>query len=132
MSGEFFDTNVVLYLLDDGPKADVAERLLGRGGIVSVQVLNEALVNCRRKAGMSWGETVEFLDAVQRLCTVTGLTIETHTLGRALAERYRLSVYDAMIVAAALLAGASVLWTEDMQDGLVVEGMLTLRNPFAA
>ncbi len=132
MSGEFFDTNVVLYLLDDGPKADAAERLLGRGGIVSVQVLNEALVNCRRKAGMSWDETVEFLDAVQRLCTVTGLTIETHTLGRALAERYRLSVYDAMIVAAALLAGASVLWTEDMQDGLVVEGMLTLRNPFAA
>lgn len=132
MSGEFFDTNVVLYLLDDGPKADVAEHLLGRGGIVSVQVLNEALVNCRRKAGMSWGETVEFLDAVQRLCTVTGLTVETHTLGRALAERYRLSVYDAMIVAAALLAGASVLWSEDMQDGLMVEGMLTLRNPFAA
>jgi predicted nucleic acid-binding protein len=132
MSGEFFDTNVVLYLLDDGPKAETAERLLGRGGIISVQVLNEALVNCRRKAGMSWDETAEFLDAVQRLCTVTGLTVETHTLGRALAERYRLSVYDAMIVAAALLAGASVLWTEDMQDGLVVEGMLTLRNPFAA
>lgn len=132
MSGEFFDTNVVLYLLDDGPKAETAERLLGRGGIISVQVLNEALVNCRRKAGMSWEETAEFLDAVQRLCTVTGLTVETHTLGRALAERYRLSVYDAMIVAAALLAGASVLWTEDMQDGLVVEGMLTLRNPFAA
>lgn len=132
MSGEFFDTNVVLYLLDDGPKAEMAERLLGRGGIVSVQVLNEALVNCRRKAGMSWDETVEFLDAVQRLCTVTGLTVETHTLGRALAERYRLSVYDAMIVAAALLAGAPVLWTEDMQDGLVVEGVLTLRNPFAA
>ena len=132
MSGEFFDTNVVLYLLDDGPKAETAERLLGRRGIISVQVLNEALVNCRRKAGMSWDETAEFLDAVQRLCTVTGLTVETHTLGRALAERYRLSVYDAMIVAAALLAGASVLWTEDMQDGLVVEGMLTLRNPFAA
>jgi predicted nucleic acid-binding protein len=132
MSGEFFDTNVVLYLLDDGPKAETAERLLGRGGIISVQVLNEALVNCRRKAGMSWDETAEFLNAVQRLCTVTGLTVETHTLGRALAERYRLSVYDAMIVAAALVAGASVLWTEDMQDGLVVEGMLTLRNPFAA
>jgi len=81
---------------------------------------------------MSWNETAEFLDAVQRLCTVTGLTVETHTLGRALAERYRLSVYDAMIVAAALLAGAPVLWTEDMQDGLVVEGVLTLRNPFAA
>ena len=132
MSGEFFDTNVVLYLLDDGPKAETAERLLGRGGIISVQVLNEALVNCRRKAEMSWDETAEFLDAVERLCTVTGLTVETHTLGRALAERYRLAVYDAMIVAAALLAGASVLWTEDMQDGLVVEGMLTLRNPFAA
>ena len=50
MSAEFADTNVILYLLDDGPKADRAEVILGQGPRISVQVLNEALVNCRRKA----------------------------------------------------------------------------------
>ncbi len=53
MSAEFADTNVVLYLLDDGPKADRAEAILGQGPRISVQVLNETLVNCRRKAGLS-------------------------------------------------------------------------------
>jgi predicted nucleic acid-binding protein len=45
MSAEFADTNVVLYLLDDGPKADYAEVILGQGPRISVQVLNETLVN---------------------------------------------------------------------------------------
>jgi predicted nucleic acid-binding protein len=131
MSVEFVDTNVILYLLDDGRKADRAEALLRQGPRISVQVLNEAMVNCRRKARMSWEETGAFLAAVQSLCTVEDLTLQTHETGRALAERYGFSVYDAMIVAAALLAGCTVLHTEDMQDGLLVEGHLRLANPFA-
>ena len=58
-------------------------------------------------------------------------TLRTHDVGRALAERYGWSVYDAMIVAAALLAGCTRLWSEDMQDGLLVEGRLRIANPFA-
>jgi predicted nucleic acid-binding protein len=131
MSVEFADTNVILYLLDDGRKADRAEALLAQGPRISVQVLNEAMVNCRRKAGMSWEETGAFLVAVRALCPVEDLTLQTHETGRALAERYGFSVYDAMIVAAALLAGCTVLHTEDMQDGLLVEGHLRLANPFA-
>ena len=130
MSAEFADTNIVLYLLDDSAKADRAEEIIGQGPRISVQVLNEATVNCRRKAGMSWDDTAAFLAGVQALCPVEDLTAETHRVGRALAERYGFSVYDAMIVAAALLAGCDTLWTEDMHDGLVVEGQLTLRNPF--
>ena len=131
MSAEFADTNVILYLLDEGRKADRAEALLAQGPRISVQVLNEAMVNCRRKAGMSWEETGAFLAAVQALCPVEDLTLQTHETGRALAERYGFSVYDAMIVAAALLAGCTVLHTEDMQDGLLVEEHLRLANPFA-
>ena len=52
-------------------------------------------------------------------------------VGRALAERYGLSVYDAMIVATALIAGCTTLWSEDMQNGLLVEGQLRIMNPFA-
>ena len=130
MSAEFVDTNVILYLLDDGPKADRAEAILRRGPFISVQVLNETLVNCRRKAGLDWEETCTFLAGVQALCAVEGLTVQTHDVGRALAERYGLSVYDAMIVAAALLAGCATLWSEDMQHGLLVEDRLRIVNPF--
>ncbi len=77
MSAEFADTNVVLYLLDDGPKADRAEDILGQGPRISVQVLNEAMVNCRRKAGLSWEETGAFLAGVQSLCEVEDLSVQT-------------------------------------------------------
>ena len=116
MSAEFVDTNIVLYLLDDGPKADRAEAILGQGPRISVQVLNEAMVNCRRKAGLSWDETGTFLAGIRALCHVEDLTLQTHEVGRALAERYGFSVYDAMIVAAALIAGCSTIWTEDMHN----------------
>jgi predicted nucleic acid-binding protein len=131
MSADFADTNVILYLLDDGPKADRAEEILAQGPRISVQVLNEALVNCRRKARLDWEETGAFLAGIQALCTVETLTVETHEVGRALAERYRLSVYDAMILAAALIAGCRTLWSEDMQNGLVIEDRLRIVNPFA-
>lgn len=130
MSAEFADTNVVLYLLDHGAKADRAEAILAQGPRISVQVLNEALVNCRRKAGLSWEETRDFLGGVQAVCPVEDLTVQTHEVGRALAERYGLSIYDAMIVASALIAGCKVLWSEDMQDGLVIERQLRIVNPF--
>lgn len=131
MSADFADTNVVLYLLDQGQKADRAEEILRQGPLISVQVLNEALVNCRRKAGLDWEETGAFLAGLQALCPVVDLTLQTHEVGRALAQRYGFSVYDAMIVAAALIAGCSTLYSEDMQDGLLVEGHLRIVNPFA-
>ncbi len=131
MSGRFFDSNVILYLLDDGRKRGIARDLLAGGGAISVQVLNEVLVNCRRKAGMSWAEAGDFLAAIRELCTVTDLTAEVHDIGRALGERYQLQVYDAMIAGAALAEGCSLLVSEDMQDGLIIEGSLRIWNPFA-
>ncbi|MDD7973783.1 PIN domain-containing protein [Roseinatronobacter alkalisoli] len=130
MSAEFADTNIVLYLLDDSPKADRAEAIIGQGPRISVQVLNEALVNCRRKAGLNWDEANAFLSGIQALCPVENLTVQTHEIGRALGERYSFSVYDSMVVASALLAGCTTLWTEDMQNGLLVESQLQIVNPF--
>ena len=130
MSADFADTNVVLYLLDSGPKADRAEALLATGPRISVQVLNEAMTNCRRKAHLSWHDTGTFLAALRALCPVEDVTVQTHDIGRALAERYGFSTYDAMIVASALIAGCTTLWTEDMATGLLVEGRLRIINPF--
>lgn len=130
MRAEFFDTNVILYLLDKNEKAKTAEQLLAQQGVISVQVLNETVANCRRKAKMTWEETAIFMSGVRRLCDICDLTPDLHDLGRALAQRYGFSVYDAMIVAAALMSGCNTLYSEDMQDGLRVEDTLTIVNPF--
>ena len=127
----FIDSNVILYLLSkDTEKADAAEAILRAGGMISVQVLNEIANVTLRKIGMSWAETNQFLASIRSLCAVESLTVETHDRGRDVAERYGLSVYDSMIVAAALLAGCTVLYSEDMQHGLVVDKRLRVANPF--
>lgn len=127
----FFDTNVVFYLLsEDAAKADRAEELLAAGGRVSVQVLNEFAAVASRKLGMGWTDIGEILTQVRAVCPVEPLSIETHERGLAVAARYGLSVYDAMIVASALLAGCKELYSEDLQHGQIFERQLTVRNPF--
>ena len=129
----FLDTNVLLYLVSsDATKADRAEALLGQGGVISVQVLNEFANAGRRKAALAWDEVADILGLIRRQCRVVPLSVEVHDRGMALARRLSLSVYDAMIVAAALESGAGTLYSEDMQHGLCVDRALTILNPFAA
>jgi predicted nucleic acid-binding protein len=127
----FFDTNVILYLLSgDEARADRAEKELTAGGVVSVQVLNEFASVASRKLEMSIGEIREVLATIRAVCAIVPVSEETHDLGLQLAEKHGLSVYDAMIVAAALLAGCKTVMSEDMRDGQVFEGRLKVRNPF--
>lgn len=128
----FVDSNVLLYLLSANKvKAERAEEIIGAGGSISVQVLNEVANVARRKLRMSWQETTELLALLRAVCRTEPLTIETHTRGLNIAQRYKLSVYDAMIAASALLAGCEKLYSEDMQDGLLIDGRLQVCNPFA-
>jgi predicted nucleic acid-binding protein len=128
----FFDSNVLIYLTDtESGKAGRTEDLLAEGGTISVQVLNEFANTARRKVRLNWAETRDFLDTFRATLEVVSLTLETHDRGLELAERYQLSVYDGMIVAAAQLAGCKTLYSEDMHDGLVIDE-LTIRNPYAA
>lgn len=128
----FIDTNVLLYLLSaDAAKADRAEEVVQAGGMVSVQVLNEFAAVSTRKLKMPIAEVRQVLDTIRAVCEVLPLTEETHVLGLDIAERYRLSIYDAMIVTAALLANCTFLFSEDLHHGLVIERSLTVRNPFA-
>src|SRR5450432_2570521 len=119
MPADFFDTNILVYIASgEAAKADRAEAVIAAGGTISVQVLNELANVARRKMRMSWTETRGFLSVVRSLLTVRSITIEIHETGLALAERYGLSTYDAMIVASALDADCDTLWSEDMQHGL--------------
>jgi len=133
MPGKFFDTNVLVCIASgDTAKADRAEAILSDGGMISVQVLNELTNVTRRKMRMTWAETHAFLSLVRRLLAVQPITIEMHETGLSLAERYKLSTYDAMIVASALQAGCDTLWSEDLQHGMVLGQGLRVVNPFRA
>ena len=131
-SAPFVDTNALLYLLsDDEAKADRAEALLAGRIVISVQVLNEFLNVTRRKMKLAWPGVEQALTDVQRFADVRPLTLATHSQGLALAKRYQLNVYDAMIAAAALEAGCTTLASEDFSRGQRFDGRLTVRNPFA-
>jgi predicted nucleic acid-binding protein len=127
----FFDTNVILYALrQDDSRGPVAETLLAAGGILSVQVLNEFVAVARRKLDKRWDEIHRALDILRIFCPdPVPLTVETHERAVHIAERYGYSVFDSLIIAAAIHAGASTLYSEDMRDGQAIEG-LTIRNPF--
>jgi predicted nucleic acid-binding protein len=131
-AGDFFDTNILVYLLSaDSGKADIAESLLASGGFVSVQVLNEFASVATRKFDLRMADLREVLSRVRATCDVAALDTETHDLGLEVAERYRLSISDAMIAAAALQSGCRVLYTEDLNHGQAI-AQLVIRNPFLA
>lgn len=128
---QFFDTNILLYLLsEDDTKANHAENALSTGGVLSVQVLNEFAAVASRKLKLSIGEIREMLLAIRSICKVVPIGEETHDLGLRLVEKHGLAVYDAMIVAAALLAGCKILVSEALQHGQIFERTLKIQNPF--
>jgi predicted nucleic acid-binding protein len=128
----FFDTNILLYsIAQEDPRGPRAEDLLATGGVISVQVLNEFVSVTRRKIRMPWKGVREALEAIRILCpSPLPITIDTHEAALRIAEEYGLGIYDALIAAAALEAECVTLYSEDLQDGRVIDDQLTIRNPF--
>jgi len=130
MSAVFIDSNIILYLLSGDPvKADRVENILGKGGIISVQVLNEVTSVCSRKLKMTWEEIDAVLLAVKTACDVVPLTVESHEKAVEISRRYQISFYDAHICASAILSGVEAVLSEDMQNGMKIDGM-AICNPF--
>ncbi len=130
---ELLDTNVLVYAFTTDPRGKTAEQLLSRGCSVGAQGLNEFASVAHRKLGMSWSEIGEAIAIIRTLCPrVLPLDVDTNAEAIALAERHGLSFYDALVVATALRAGCTTLWSEDMQHGHIIDGRLRILNPFAA
>jgi predicted nucleic acid-binding protein len=132
IASAFFDTNVFVYaVVQDDPRSQRAEDLIAEGGTVSVQVLNEFVDVVRRKAKMPWDEVRFAIENIKALFPdPLPLTLDTHKEALTIAEKYGYRIYDALIVASALEARCTLLYSEDMQDGQVIDHRLTIRNPF--
>jgi predicted nucleic acid-binding protein len=130
-AGAFLDTNVLVYAFTADPRAAAAQALLESGCIISVQGLNEFANVAKRKLGMTWKEVRDAVAAIRILCpTILSIDGATHMEALDVAERYGYAIFDALMIASALQAGSKILWSEDMQDGLVIEGRLRISNPF--
>ena len=129
---DFFDTNVLIYVVGkNDSRASKAEELLAGGGMVSIQSLNEFVSVARRKLGMSWKEVKELLDIICVLCPdPVPVSLGVHRGAVAIAEKYGYGIYDSLVASAALEAGCKTLYSEDLQDGQIINRQLTIRNPF--
>jgi predicted nucleic acid-binding protein len=130
----FVDTNVFVYslLAKQAPdKHTIAVSLLaGSDFALSSQVVNELATALRTKGKMADKELLRILDDLYATYNVVDLVSDDIFSAFALRERYNFSYWDSLIVATALRAGAKHLYSEDMQDGLVVDERMTIHNPF--
>lgn len=132
MTAKYFsDTNIVLYTIgQDKRKAEIARNIIATEPIVSAQVINECVNVCLRKFGFTKERAYTFADSIMRRTDVLPVDEITIRKSSEIALKNLLSNWDALIVAAALLAGCDTLYSEDMQHGQVFEGQLTVVNPF--
>jgi predicted nucleic acid-binding protein len=132
----FLDTNVLIYAAltdpEDQAKRSAARKLLARTEVaVSVQVLQEFYVQATRQSRpnfLTHGVAVDLIEAWTRFA-VQPMTLEVLTDALRITEHHRLSYWDSAIVAAALALGCRELYSEDMQHGLIIDGLRVI-NPF--
>ena len=94
-------------------------------------MLNEFANVARRKLRLSWPDVARALDGIRALCPPPlPITLATHQTALGIAGRLGYRFYEGLIIASALEAGCATLCSEDLQDGRVIEGRLTVRNPF--
>jgi predicted nucleic acid-binding protein len=128
---DFLDSNVLVYAFTTDERAAAAQALLQDRPAISMQGLNEFANVARHKLGMGWQEIRDAVSALRTLCsTVLALDVAAHDEALRIAERYGYSIFDALVIASALQAGSETLRSEDMPDGMVIDGRLRIVNPF--
>jgi predicted nucleic acid-binding protein len=139
MSGRFFlDTNLFVYTFDSRApsKAKRAAQLIRRAadtgeGIISYQVVQEFFNTAFRRfpQPMTVAEAEQYLVTVLRPLLAVHSSPALYVEGLRIYEKYKVSWYDSLIVAAALEGGCEKLYSEDFQHGQKIEGM-RIENPF--
>jgi len=129
----FVDSNIVLYALEaDQQKHETAWNLLFTKPYISLQVINECSNVLNRKRQWPPEDVAQTMERVLQFVTVEPTDIATVRSAWKVQARYRFSYFDSLIIAAALAADCSTLYSEDMQHGQVIGGRLTISNPFLA
>ena len=131
----FLDSNVLIYAYSDSdPSKRVRARELADqpGAVISTQVLSELANVMLRKFGLSVPDTRNRATEVAARCEIVVVTPSIVLDALRIHERYGFRFFDSQIIASALAGGASVLFTEDLQDGQTIDARLSIRSPFSS
>lgn len=140
MSLNFIDTNVWLYRLFNDQRIEPNERERKRkiateitqksNLVISTQVINELSVNLLKKANFQEEEVKQVIQSLYNRCQVISFDLILLESASNLRLHYQFSFWDSLIIASALSVHAEILYSEDMQDGLIIMNKLTIINPF--
>ena len=129
----FIDTNIWLYALLDTGEAEKSSRakeaIQETEPILSVQVINELCVNLIKKAGFTEEQISQLIEALFEKYPIIEMDESILLDASQLRQEYALSFWDSMVVACALAADVEILYSEDMQNGLVIRETLEIKNP---
>lgn len=129
----FLDSNILIYLysMDEPDKANKARELVLPGAsVISTQCLSETANVLVRRFHCTTEDVETAIDEIVEVTEVQPITLECVKHALAIMKQYKYSYYDSLILAAALDTGCRTVFSEDMQDGQLIEGALTIRNPF--
>jgi predicted nucleic acid-binding protein len=126
------DTNVLVYChsSDEVKKQEIATNLFAFYPVISTQVLSEYLNVLKRKLKLPKDEILDVCLQNIELCLLQPVSISTLKSARNLIDNYDFQLFDSIVVASALEANCHILYSEDLQHGLVVEKRLEIINPF--
>ena len=132
MSKAALDSNVLVFLFDEyaDEKRLVAGTLVDANPLISAQVVSEFLNVSKRLLNIPKLTLLKKCNEVFEKCTIVPTLQSTLYMAESIIEKYDLQLFDAIIVSAALQANCTVLYSEDMHHGLVINGILTIKNPF--
>ena len=125
------DSNILLYLHDesDKRKREIAKDILSDNPKISTQVISEFINVARRQLDLPKADIVVYCADLLQDCEIIPVLHDTLTNAAALIQKYDFQIFDSIIVASALEASCTILYSEDMQHGLVIDG-LKIINPF--
>lgn len=128
----FFDSNVLIYSLsDEYPKNQIAQQLLNQTQVaISTQVINEFCNVMIKKKYVDFDKLTYIISAFCNEYEI--VLVDAYLIIEALniKNRYHYSYWDSLIIAGSLKAKATILYSEDMQHGQVIDNQLTIINPF--
>ena len=130
----FIDTNIWLYAFSDSQdkqKTQQAKTVIRQTPHIalSTQIINEVSINLLRKFQADEADVRKLIRTFYRKYIVVELNLGILLQASDLRVAYYFSFWDSLVVASALMVGASVLYSEDMHDGLTVNNQLSISNP---
>lgn len=131
----FFDTNILIYCysVDEKDKQQIALGLIDKyseKSKISTQVINELSNILFKKFKLSSLEVENTILEIDNYLNIVNFDLKTQIKALKIKDKYKLQFYDSLIVATALENHCTVLYSEDMQDGFLIENTLTITNPF--